>query len=107
MLRYTEEQNKPAFVWQGWMLHSPGGRQVRPDQTKAVKEQDGKTLATASAIKRLLPCPVEEIEKQSIFYGVKKKKQSKKKRKMIRKKTEKKRKETKKKRRVISMGMHQ
>ena len=78
-------------------MHSPDGRQVRPDQTKAVKEQDGKTLATASAIKRLLPCPVEEIEKQSIFYGVKKKKQSKKKRKKIRKKTEKKRKETKKK----------
>ena len=78
-------------------MHKLGGRQVLPDQTKAVKGQNGKTLATASAIKRLLPCPVEEIEKQSIFYGVKKKKQSKKKRKMIRKKTEKKRKETKEK----------
>ena len=54
-------------------MHSPGGRQVRPDQTKAVKGQDSKTLATAGAIKRLLPCPVKEIEKQKIFYGVKRK----------------------------------
>ena len=81
MSRYTKEQNKPTSVWQGWMSHSPGGRQVRPDQTKAVKEQDGKTLATASAIKRLLPCPVEEIEKQSIFYGVKRKTEQKQKKK--------------------------
>ena len=73
MLRYTEEQNKPASVWQGWMSHSPGGRQVRPDQTKAVKGQNGKTLATTGAIKRLLLCPVEGIEKQSIFSGVKRK----------------------------------
>ena len=58
MVHYIEEQNKPASVWQGWMSHSPGGRQVCPDQTKAVKGQDGKTLATADAIKRLLPCPV-------------------------------------------------
>ena len=84
------------------------GRQVHPDQTKAVKGQDRKTLATAGAIKRPLPCPVRRIKKQSIFYKVKgktehilqseRKKQSKKKRKKIRKKTEKKRKETKKKR---------
>ena len=73
MLRYTEEQNKPASVWQGWMSHSPGGRQVRPDQTKAVKGQNSKTLATAGAIKGLLPCPVGGIEKQSIFLGVKRK----------------------------------
>ena len=33
------------------------GRQVHPDQTKAVKGQDRKTLATADAIKRPLPCP--------------------------------------------------
>ena len=43
------------------------GRQVHPDQTKAVKGQDGKTLAMTSAIKRVSPCPVEGIEKQSIF----------------------------------------
>ena len=97
MLRYTEEQNKPASVWQGWMSHSPGGRQVRPDQTKAVKGQNGKTLATTSAIKRLLPCPVKGIEKQSIFYGVKRKNRARRKEKNIRKKTEKKRKETKEK----------
>ena len=73
------------------------GRRVHPDQTKAVKGQDRKILATAGAIKRPLPCPVEGIEKQSIFYKVKrKKKQSKKKRKKIRTKTKKKRKETKK-----------
>ena len=58
-----------------------------------VKGQNGKTLATAGTIKKLLPCPVERDQKQSIFSGVKGKKQSKKKRKKIRKKTEKKRKE--------------
>ena len=76
------------------------GRQVHPYQTKAVKGQDRKTLATAGAIKRPLPCPVEEIGKQSIFYKEKKKK-SKKKRKKIRAKTEKKRKETKKEKREL------
>ena len=43
------------------------GQQVYPDQTKAVKGQDGKTLATTSAIKRPLPCLVERDRKQSIF----------------------------------------
>ena len=55
------------------------GRQVHPDQTKAVKGQDCKTLATAGAIKRPLPCPGRRIEKQS-----------KRKRKKIRTKTERK-----------------
>ena len=81
MLRYTEEQNKPASVWQGWMSHNHGGWQVHPDQIKAVKGQDGKTLATASAIKRLLPCPVRGIEKQSILYGVKRKNKARRKKK--------------------------
>ena len=49
------------------------GRQVHPDQTKAVKEQDRKTLVMTGAIKRPLPCPVEWVEKQSIFYNVKRK----------------------------------
>ena len=49
------------------------GQQVHPDQTKAVKGQDRKTLVTAGAIKRPLPCPVEGVEKQSIFYNVKRK----------------------------------
>ena len=83
------------------------GRQVHQDQTKAVKGQDRKTLATAGAIKRPLPCPVERIEKQSIFYKVKRKNRARRKEKKIRKKTEKKRKKTKKKERVSSMGMHQ
>ena len=41
------------------------GRQVHPDQTKAVKGQDRKTLATADVIKRPLPCPVEGIENKA------------------------------------------
>ena len=74
------------------MSHSPGGRLVRPDQTKAVKGQDGKTLATAGAMKRPLPCPVEGIENRAYLWS-ERKKQSKKEKKKIRKKTEKKRKE--------------
>ena len=53
------------------MSHSPGGRQVHPNQTKAVKEQNGKTLAAVGAIKRVLACPVKRIEKQRILSGVK------------------------------------
>ena len=57
------------------------GQQVHPDQTKAVKGQDRKTLVTAGAIKRLLPCPVEEVEKQRAHFTTLKEKQSKRKRK--------------------------
>ena len=54
------------------MSHSPGGRQVHPDQTKVVKGQNGKTLATADAIKRLLPYPVGGIKKKTEYiFGVK------------------------------------
>ena len=49
------------------------GRQVHPDQIKAVKGQDRKTLVTTGAIKRPLPCPVEGSKKQSIFENVKRK----------------------------------
>ena len=73
------------------MSHTFDGRQVRPDQTKAVKGQNGKILAMAGTIKGPLLCPERRIEKQSI-YGVKRK-QSKRKEKKIRKKTEKKREE--------------
>ena len=62
--RRTEGQNESAFVWQGFCV-AQYGRQVHPDQTKAVKGQNSKTLVTAGAIKRPLPCPVEEVEKQS------------------------------------------
>ena len=55
------------------MVHTSSGRQVRPDQTETVKGQNGKTLVTAGTIKRLSPCPVGGIEKQSIFSGVKRK----------------------------------
>ena len=43
------------------------GQQVHPDQTKTVKEQDRKILATAGAIKRPLPCLVKGDRKQSTF----------------------------------------
>ena len=75
------------------MSHSLGGRQVHLDQTKVVKGQNGKTLATADAIKRLLPCPVWGDRKTKYIFGSERKKQSKKKRKKIRKKSEKKKKE--------------
>ena len=71
------------------------GRQVHPNQTKAIKGQDRKTLATAGAIKRPLPCPVQGIKKQSVFYEVKRKNREEKKGNYERKK------------RVSSMGMHQ
>ena len=74
------------------------GRHVHPDQTKAVKGQDRKTLATAGAIKRPLPCPGRGI-KNRVYLRSEKKKQSKKKRKE--RKTEKKRKETKKEKREL------
>ena len=40
------------------------GRQIHPDQTNAVKGQDRKTLATAGAIKRPLPCPIKSGDKK-------------------------------------------
>ena len=42
------------------------------NQTKAVKGQSGKTMATAGTIKVPLSCPKKGTEKQSI-HGVKKK----------------------------------
>ena len=47
--------------------------QTYPDQTKAVKGQNSKTLVTAGTIKRSSPCPVGGVEKQGIFYNVKRK----------------------------------
>ena len=45
--------------------------QAHPDQTKAVKGQNSKTLVTAGTIKRPLPCPVKGSKKQGIFHNVK------------------------------------
>ena len=42
--------------------------QARPDQTKAVKGQNSKTLVTAGTIKRPLPCHIEEVEKQRSYF---------------------------------------
>ena len=50
------------------------GRQVHLDQTKAVKGQDRKTLATAGAIKRPLSCPVEGGGKNRVYLRSEKKK---------------------------------
>ena len=75
--------------------------QACPDQTKAVKGQNSKTLVTAGTIKRPLPCPVEWIGKQGIFHNVKERQSKKKKRKKIRTKTERKGKKTKKERRDL------
>ena len=41
--------------------------QACPDQTKAVKGQNSKTLVTAGTIKRPLPCPVLRIGKTGDF----------------------------------------
>ena len=48
-------------------------RQVHPNQTKAVKGQNRKTLVTAGAIKRPLPCPVEGFENRAHFTTLKEK----------------------------------
>ena len=69
------------------------GRQVHPDQTKAVKGQDRKTLATAGTIKRLLPCPVEGDRKTEYILRSERKKQSKSQKKKDKKENRKKRKE--------------
>ena len=49
------------------------GRQVHPDQTKAVKGQDRKTLVTTGAINRPLPCPVKWIKNRAHFRSERKK----------------------------------
>ena len=57
--------------WTKWIRLSLAGVlydwQAYPDQTKAVKGQNSKTLVTAGTIKRPLPCPVLRIKKQGIF----------------------------------------
>ena len=68
----------PPLSGRGFVSHS---RQVHPSQTKAVKGQNSKTLVTADAIKRPLPCPVEEVKKQRAHFTTLKEKQSKRKRK--------------------------
>ena len=56
--------------WTKWIRLSLAGVlydwQAYPDQTKAVKEQNSKTLVTTGTIKRPLPCPVEGVEKQRV-----------------------------------------
>ena len=86
------------------------GRQVHPDQTKAVKGQYSKTLVTAGAIKRPLPCPVEEVEKQRAHFTTLKEKQSKRKSKKKKDKNENrvgKKENQERKKRVSSKSMHQ
>ena len=52
------------------------GRQVHQDQTQVVKGQDRKTLVTTGAIKRPLPCPVEQVEKQRAYFTTLKEKKT-------------------------------
>ena len=52
------ETNLPLSGKDEWHTNEPfGGRQVCPDQTKAVKGQSGKKLVTVGTIKGPLPCP--------------------------------------------------
>ena len=95
--RRTEGQNKSASVWQGFVSHSVVGKYTQTRQ-KRLRGQNRKTLVTAGTIKRPLPCPLEEVEKQRAYFTTLKEKQSKRKRKKIRTKTERKRKKTKKER---------
>ena len=93
-----------------WHTDEPfGGRQVRPDQTKAVKGQSGKKLVMAGTIKGPLPCPEKGSKNRE--YSQSKRKQSKRKqekeKKKIREKTEEKREEIEEKKRDNTMGMHQ
>ena len=88
-LRRTERQNGSASVWQGFLYDW----QVHPDQTKAVKGQNSKTLVTTGIIERPLPCPIQRTEKQGTFSQRKRKSRVRGKEKKIRTKTERKRKE--------------
>ena len=100
----TEGQNGSASVWQGFCTI---GRHT-PDQTKAVKGQNSKTLVMAGTIKRPLPCPVEGMEKQEIFHEVKKRNRVRKEEKRLERKQREKGKKTKKERReLVRKSMHQ
>ena len=77
----THKGTKRVRLYLAGVCVAQYGRQVHPDQTKAVKGQDSKTLVTAGAIKRPLSCPVEEVEKQRAHLITLKEKQSKRKRK--------------------------
>ena len=61
--------------WTKWIRLSLTGVlydwQAYPDQTKAVKGQNSKTLVTVGTIKKPLPCLVKRIKKQGIFHNVK------------------------------------
>ena len=76
----THKGTKRVRLYLAGVCVAQYGRQVHPDQTKAVKGQDRKTLVTAGAIKRPLPCPVEGVEKQRAYFTTLKGKQNKRKR---------------------------
>ena len=77
-----------------------------PDQTKAVKGQDRKTLATIGAIKRPLPCPVKKKSETEHVFGVKERNRARARRKKIRKKIERKERKTEKNGSYFKEGMH-
>ena len=75
--------------------------QAHPDQTKAVKGQNSKTLVTAGTIKRPLPCPVEWIGKQGIFHDIEQKNRVRREEKRLERKQREKEKKTKKEKREL------
>ena len=82
------------------------GRQVHPDQTKAVKGQDRKTLATAGSIKKALAVPCKGDRKTEHIFGVKERNRARAKGKKIRKKIERKERKTEKNGSYFKEGMH-
>ena len=62
---HRRDKMSPPLSGRGSMSHSMVGRYTQARQ-RGVKGQDSKTLVTAGTIKRPLPCPVEEVEKQRV-----------------------------------------
>ena len=69
----THKGTKRVCLYLARVCVAQCGRQVHQDQTKAVKGQDRKTLVTAGAIKRPLPCPVGRSKNRAYFTTLKEK----------------------------------
>ena len=70
----THNGTKRVYLCLARVCVAQCGRQVHPDQTKAVKGQDRKTLVMIGAIKRPLPCPVEGGSKNRAHFTMLKEK---------------------------------
>ena len=82
------------------------GRQVHPDQTKAVKGQDRKTLVTAGSIKKALAMPCKGDQKTEHIFRVKERSRARAKGKKIRKNIERQERKTEKNGSYFKEGMH-